>query len=204
MTHVQPASRDTIGAGSNLLLHSSQIPLYGLRDGQLVMIYRLTPFERQEKTMHVAQSGIFALGTSSHAYLEFDLHPQSDPLQMVQIIASLEEPRMTTGGVNLVVGVRPSLWSQVAPDEMPPETKDFDQDLQGVDGYSSFGTATEHGTMFIGFSCEQYRLARMLARMAGAEDGIRDALTRYTTAVSGAYYFTPSVEALRRFASPED
>ncbi len=64
-----------------------------------------------------------------------------------------------------------------------------------------FGTATEHGTMFIGFSCDQQRLARMLARMAGAEDGIRDALTRYTTAVSGAYYFAPSVEALRRFAS---
>jgi putative iron-dependent peroxidase len=44
----------------------------------------------------------------------------------------------------------------------------------------------------------------MLARMAGAEDGIRDALTRYTTAVSGAYYFVPSVEALRRFASSDD
>ena len=44
----------------------------------------------------------------------------------------------------------------------------------------------------------------MLARMAGAEDGIRDALTRYTTAVSGAYYFVPSVEALRRFASASD
>ena len=67
-----------------------------------------------------------------------------------------------------------------------------------------YGTATEHGTMFIGFSCEQQRLARMLSRMAGAEDGIRDALTRYTTAISGAYYFVPSVEALRRFASEDD
>ena len=36
------------------------------------------------------------------------------------------------------------------------------------------------------------------------KDGIRDALTRYTTAVSGAYYFVPSVEALRRFASADD
>jgi putative iron-dependent peroxidase len=44
----------------------------------------------------------------------------------------------------------------------------------------------------------------MLARMAGAEDGIRDALTKYTTAVSGAYYFVPSVEALRRFAEASD
>lgn len=69
---------------------------------------------------------------------------------------------------------------------------------------SPFGTAAEHGTMFIGFSCDQHRLARMLARMAGAEDGIRDALTRYTTPVSGAYYFVPSVEALRKFASPDE
>ena len=80
---------------------------------------------------------------------------------------------------------------------------------QGVEQHifrrnTPFGTATEHGTMFIGFSCDQHRLARMLNRMAGAEDGIRDALTRYTTAVSGAYYFVPSVEALRRFASADD
>jgi putative iron-dependent peroxidase len=68
---------------------------------------------------------------------------------------------------------------------------------------SPFGTATSHGTMFIGISCDQQRQARMLARMVGAEDGIRDALTRYTTAVSGAYYFVPSVEALQRFASAD-
>ncbi len=67
-----------------------------------------------------------------------------------------------------------------------------------------FGTATEHGTMFIGFSSDPQRLARMLARMAGADDGIRVALTRYTTAVSGAYYFVPSVEALRSFASADE
>ncbi len=273
--------------------------------------------------MHVAQSGIFALGTGSHSYLEFDLHARGDPLTLVQVIASLGEPRMTTGGVNLVVGFRPSLWAHVAPQEMPAGVTDFERDVRGIDGYampatqhdlwvwvaghayhtvfdvareaiqalapvarlaaevagwtykesrdltgfidgtenpswmhdaaafealpveeqekvigrtkqtstelaeevrgaqshvsrtvieengveqhifrrnSPFGTATEHGTMFIGFSSDQHRLARMLARMAGAEDGIRDALTRYTTAVSGAYYFVPSVETLRRFA----
>ena len=303
--------------------------------------------------MHVAQSGIFALGTGSHSYLEFDLHARGDALTLVQVIASLGEPRMTTGGVNLVVGFRPSLWARVAPEEMPAGVTDFEREVRGVDGYTMpatqhdlwvwaaghayhkvfdvareaiaalapvasfvdevagwtykesrdltgfidgtenprlseapevalipdgspgaggsvvlvqkwmhdaaafealpleeqekvigrtketsteldeevrgaqshvsrtvievngveqhifrrntpFGTATEHGTMFIGFSCDQQRLARMLNRMAGAEDGIRDALTRYTTAVSGAYYFVPSVEALRRFASADD
>src|SRR6266566_3701895 len=271
--------------------------------------------------MHVAQSGIFALGTGSHSYLEFDLHARGDSLTLVQVMANLGEPRMTTGGVNLVVGFRPSLWARVAPQEMPAGVTDFDvareaiaalapvarladevagwtykesRDLTGfIDGTENprlseapevalipdgspgaggsvllvqqwlhdaaafealsieeqekvigrtkdtstelaeevrgpqshisrtvieehgveqhifrrntpFGTATEHGTMFIGFSSDQQRLARMLARMAGAEDGIRDALTRYTTVISGAYYFVPSVEALRRFAPAGD
>ncbi len=303
--------------------------------------------------MHVAQSGIFALGTGSHSYLEFDLLERIEPSALVQTIANLREPSTTTGGVNLVVGFRPSLWAQVAPQNMPTGVKDFDQKVQGVDGYTMpatqhdlwlwvaghaydkvfdvtreamralapvarlasevagwtykenrdltgfidgtenpslseapevalisspspgaggsivlvqqwmhdaaafdvlpvetqekimgrtkdasieldedvqdaashvartvieengvelpifrrntpFGTATQHGTMFIGFSCDQSRLARMLNRMAGAEDGIRDALTRYTTAVSGAYYFVPSVESLRSFASEDD
>ncbi len=296
--------------------------------------------------MHVAQSGIFALGTGSHSYLEFDLHAHSNPGALVEIIANLQEPRTTTGGVNLVVGFRPSLWAQVAPEDMPSNVTDFDKEVIGVDGYtmpatqhdlwlwvaghdypkvfdvtkeaiqalapvasladevagwtykesrdltgfidgtenpslaeapevalipegspgaggsvvliqkwlhdavafdalaieaqekvigrkkdtseeldeevrgetshvsrtvievdgveqhifrrnSPFGIATSHGTMFIGFSCEQQRLARMLDRMAGAEEGIRDALTLYTTAVSGSYYFVPCIEALR-------
>ena len=303
--------------------------------------------------MHVAQSGIFALGTGSHSYLEFDLLGQADPGALVQAIANLREPRTTTGGVNLVAGFRPSLWRHVTPQEIPVGVMDFEQEVHGVDGYTMpatqhdlwlwvaghaydkvfdvtreavqalaplailalevagwtykenrdltgfidgtenpplseapevalvpdgspgaggsvvrvqkwthdaaafdalaleeqekvigrtketsielaeeirgaashvsrtvieehgveqhifrrntpFGTATEHGTMFIGFSSDQRRLARMLARMAGAEDGIRDALTRYTTAVSGAYYFVPSVEGLRRFASSDN
>src|SRR5258708_12631157 len=93
-------------------------------------------------TMHVAQSGIFALGTGSHSYLEFDLHVHSDPLTLVQVIASLEEPRMTTGGVNLVVGFRPSLWARVAPEEMPAGVTAFDREVRGVDGDTE--PATQH------------------------------------------------------------
>ena len=303
--------------------------------------------------MLVAQSGIFALGTGSHSYLEFDLLPNVEPLALVQAIANLREPRSTTGGVNMVVGFRPSLWAKVAPHDMPSDVKDFAEPIHGVDGYTMpatqhdlwlwvaghaydkvfdttreamhglaqvatladevagwtykenrdltgfidgtenpslseapevvviptgspgeggsvvlvqkwthdaaafdilpievqekimgrtkdtseeldeevrgpqshvsrtvieengkelhifrrntpFGTATAHGTMFIGFSHDQHRLARMLNRMAGAEDGIRDALTMYTTAVTGAYYFVPSVESLRSFAANDE
>src|SRR5260370_27545161 len=93
-------------------------------------------------TMHVAQSGIFALGTGSHSYLEFDLHARGDPLTLVQVIASLEEPRTTTGGVNLVVGFRPSLWARVAPEEMPARVTGFDQQVRAVDRYTM--PATHH------------------------------------------------------------
>jgi porphyrinogen peroxidase len=68
----------------------------------------------------------------------------------------------------------------------------------------AYGTATDHGTMFVGFAAQQRILDLMLRRMAGAtEDGLRDALTRYTTPVTGAYYFVPAVGALSGFA-PED
>jgi putative iron-dependent peroxidase len=51
--------------------------------------------------------------------------------------------------------------------------------------------------MFVGFSADQRRLSRMLESMAGLVGGSRDALTRYTRPVSGAYYFVPSTEALK-------
>src|SRR5262249_41479141 len=48
-----------------------------------------------------------------------------------------------------------------------------------------FGTVTDHGTMFVGFCAEQRPLQAMLESMAGVGGGARDALTRYTTPVSG-------------------
>ena len=60
-----------------------------------------------------------------------------------------------------------------------------------------YGTVTHHGTMFVGFSADQRRLSTMLESMAGLDTGVRDALTRYTRPVSGAYYFVPSTESLR-------
>ena len=61
-----------------------------------------------------------------------------------------------------------------------------------------YGTVTEHGTMFVGFCSEQQPLAAMLESMAGSAGGVRDALTRYTRPLTGAYYFVPSTDALRR------
>jgi putative iron-dependent peroxidase len=65
-----------------------------------------------------------------------------------------------------------------------------------------YGSVTEHGTMFVGFSAEQAPLATMLDSMAGLTNGVRDALTRYTTALTGGYYFVPSADDVRAFATP--
>lgn len=60
-----------------------------------------------------------------------------------------------------------------------------------------YGTIVDHGTLFIGFAGDQRRMQRMLEQMAGADGGPRDALTRYSTPLTGGYYFVPSIQALR-------
>ena len=69
---------------------------------------------------------------------------------------------------------------------------------------TAYGNVSSHGTVFVGFGADQWRLDRMLRRMAGAEDGLRDALTRYSNPLTGAYYFVPSLQALQRFAKEEE
>jgi putative iron-dependent peroxidase len=294
--------------------------------------------------MTTPQGGIFALGTASHAYLEFDAVAAQAAPNLVTAVASLREPRTTMGGVNLVAGFRPELWRQVIPGDAPPNVEGFNSDLRGADGFvmpatqhdavmwisgsaydvvfdmareviaalvalatvaeetsswpyrhdrdltgfidgtenptlidapgialipdgnpgaggsilllqkwmhdvteweslsldrqekvigrkkddstelenkppdshvartdqdtfgkvfrrnMPYGTVTAHGTMFVGFSGDQQHLAKMLASMAGSTDGVRDALTIYTRALTGAYYFIPSTDALRRLS----
>ncbi|HVA85449.1 MAG TPA: hypothetical protein VNF73_03910 [Candidatus Saccharimonadales bacterium] len=64
--------------------------------------------------MATPQTGIFALGTMSHAYLELDLAAGTHAAELVELVASLREPRTTIGGVNLVARFRPELWAAVA------------------------------------------------------------------------------------------
>jgi len=295
--------------------------------------------------MNAPQSGIFALGNPSHAYLEFNLQPGGDSHALVTAMADLREPRTTIGGVNLVSGFRPELWRNLVPDGLPGDLVGFNEDLVGADDYvmpaaqhdavlwlsgssydvifdearqainalaqiatvadetsswpyrryrdltgfedgtknpsllaapavvlipegtagaggtilllqqwvhdaaaweslpqsaqegvigrtkpdsieldpqppdshvsrtdqekfgnifrrnMPYGTVTAHGTMFVGFSASQRPLKTMLESMAGVADGVRDALTRYTKPVTGAYYFIPSTDAILRFAT---
>lgn len=66
----------------------------------------------------------------------------------------------------------------------------------------AYGTVTDHGTVFVGFSAEQRRLSSMLESMAGLTGGVRDALTRYARPLTGAYYFVPSTESVRFASTP--
>lgn len=297
-------------------------------------------------SMKTGQSGIFSLGTSSHAYLEWNLLEGRGGQDLVAAICSLREPRTTIGGVNLVCGFRPELWSEAAPDDAPAGLHGFNANIAGVEGFTMpatqcdaviwlsggsydvlfdtshqiiselkelasvaeettswpyhhdrdltgfidgtenpslvdapevvlipagkpgaggtilllqkwihetasweslsvdqqqrvmgrtkpdsielkdkpadshvastdqdrfgkifrrnmpFGSTTSHGTVFVGFSAEQRRLAMMLESMAGLITGTRDALTRYTRPTTGAYYFIPSTERLRQAGTP--
>jgi putative iron-dependent peroxidase len=60
-----------------------------------------------------------------------------------------------------------------------------------------YGRVGELGLYFIAFSADVTRFHKMLARMFGTSgDGLHDHLTDFTTPVSGAFYFAPSLDAL--------
>jgi putative iron-dependent peroxidase len=111
------------------------------------------------------QGGIFALGTASHAYLEF----AGSGRALVRAIASLREPRTTMGGVNLVAGFRPGLWREVAPEDAPAQLDEFSQDIVGIEGFAM--PATQHdAVMWISGSAYDviFDVARgVIAELAG-------------------------------------
>jgi porphyrinogen peroxidase len=65
-----------------------------------------------------------------------------------------------------------------------------------------YGTVTGHGTMFVGSCSGRKPLHAMLESMSGLGSGARDALTHFTTPLTGAYYFVPSIPALLAAAPP--
>jgi putative iron-dependent peroxidase len=109
---------------------------HGIADGEGL------PLERTGTTMASPQTGIFALGTASHAYLEFDLLDGADAASAVARVAGFREPRTTIGGVNLVAGFRPELWAAVAPEAAPVGVTGFDAAVVGSRGYTL--PATQH------------------------------------------------------------
>jgi putative iron-dependent peroxidase len=95
--------------------------------------------------MHTPQAGIFALGTSSHAYLEFDLLDAKKCVEFASAISAIREPRTTTGGVNFVIGFRPELWRELVPGDAPGDVKGFNSAIEGTEGFVM--PATQHDAL---------------------------------------------------------
>lgn len=57
-----------------------------------------------------------------------------------------------------------------------------------------YGSTNEHGLYFVAFGADLDRYERMLRRMIGQEDGVVDALFRFSRPVSGGYYWCPPVD----------
>jgi putative iron-dependent peroxidase len=90
--------------------------------------------------MYTPQAGIFALGTSSHAYLELDVLDATKRREFASTIAAIREPRTTTGGVNFVIGFRPELWRDIVPDNIPAGVEGFNKEIEGKEGFVMPGT----------------------------------------------------------------
>jgi putative iron-dependent peroxidase len=107
------------------------------------------------------QTGIFALGTPSHAYLELDATGEAAAL--ITAVASLREPRTTMGGVNLVAGFRPELWQALRPHDAPADAAGFNADIAGVEGFVM--PATQHDAV-LWISGSSYDVVFDVARAA--------------------------------------
>ena len=60
-----------------------------------------------------------------------------------------------------------------------------------------YGRVGELGLYFLAFSADPSRFTKMLQRMFGVTgDGLHDHLTDFSTPISGAHYFAPSLDAL--------
>ena len=64
-----------------------------------------------------AQSGLFAFGATEHLFLTFDLTAGANVQEALQTLAVAGNPA-TTDMVNVVVGVRPSLWKSLSTSEI--------------------------------------------------------------------------------------
>ncbi len=60
-----------------------------------------------------------------------------------------------------------------------------------------YGTASgKHGLYFIAYCARLHNIEQQLLSMFGDRDGKRDEMLRFTRAVSGSYFFAPSLEKL--------
>jgi putative iron-dependent peroxidase len=113
--------------------------------------------------------------------------------------------RLTVQAQEDVIGRRKA-DSEELPDDLKPETSHAARSNLEVDGEElkivrqslPYGTTSEHGLFFIAYCRTPDIPEQMLARMMGTSgDGIYDRLMDFSSAVSGAHFFAPSLLVLR-------
>jgi putative iron-dependent peroxidase len=125
--------------------------------------------------MYTPQAGIFALGTSSHAYLEFDLLDAKRCRELASAISAIREPRTTTGGVNFVIGFRPELWCDIAQADAPSGVKGFNEEIQGTEGFVMPSTQHDALVWLSGSAYDVvFDMARAVVRDLAAQASLGD------------------------------
>jgi porphyrinogen peroxidase len=74
---------------------------------------------------------------------------------------------------------------------------DEGEELEVFRRSTAFGGVQEHGLQFVAFSADRARVLRMLHRMAGVDDGVRDQLTEFSTPTESAWYLAPPTDLLK-------
>jgi putative iron-dependent peroxidase len=125
--------------------------------------------------MYTPQAGIFALGTSSHAYLEFDLLDARRCQEFAAALASIREPRTTTGGVNFVIGFRPELWNSIAPEDAPSGVEGFNKEIRGTEGFVIPATQRDALVWLSGSAYDViFDMARSVVRALAGQASLRE------------------------------
>jgi putative iron-dependent peroxidase len=109
-------------------------------------------------------------------------------------LASMEA--MSDDARNAVVGRKRKSNAEIG--DAPPSAhvkrtaqEKFDPPAFIVRRSMPWGGVAEHGLYFVAFGESLDRFERQMRRMSGRDDGIVDALSSFTRAVSGGYYFCP-------------
>jgi putative iron-dependent peroxidase len=151
---------------------------------------------------------------------------ENPPVQEAAAVALVPPGRPGTGGAHVItirwihdlaafhaleVDAQEAVIGRTKPDSVDLEERksptahiarvvvedDVGEELEIYRRSTPYGTVGERGLYFVAFSAEPSRFEIMLGRMFGTtDDGLHDRLMDFTQAVSGAYYFAPSLEIL--------
>jgi putative iron-dependent peroxidase len=105
---------------------------------------------------------------------------------------------MPTAARDAVVGRNRSTNEELADAPLSAHVKrtaqeSFDPEAFVLRRSMPWGGIAEHGLYFVAYGESLDRFERQLRRMAGMDDGVVDALTAFSRAMTGGYYFCPPV-----------